>query len=69
MRELAEWVLVVILFIAAFVVVIQVNSHNDNIATCLASQYKTKDHKLTEENKLMCRSSDNGYQILKESEL
>ena len=69
MKEFLGYLLMAILTIATIVSLLQIHHNKKNIERCEKSQYKTKDYKLTEENKLMCRSSDNSYQILKEREL
>jgi len=63
MREVAEWLFVVILIIATIYLLIDTYNDRSNKASCLDSEYKTTDYDV-KLGVLYCRSSDNSYQRL-----
>jgi len=64
MREVVEWILVVILVIATIYILIDIYIERSNKASCLDSEYKTTDYDV-KLGVLYCKDSGDGYQKLR----
>lgn len=68
MKEFLGYLLMAILSIAMVVVLLQIHHRDKNIERCEASKYKTREFEIIN-NKLACKDSGKGMQILTVMEL